>query len=154
MNQMMNGWLRQLALMVTVRTGFSAQIVVCFVIAAVAMVLTVGFLCAAAFVWLAGRYDPLTASLILAGVFLLIAVIAVVAGALARRRNIERARLELAARKAAAGWLDPRLLSVGLEIGRTIGWRRIISLAGVAIFAAGLAKEWTGSSEKKPPPES
>jgi hypothetical protein len=151
---MMNGWLRQLGLMVTVRTGLSPLIVVCFLIAAVAATVAVGFLCAAAFVWLASRYDALTASLILAGVFLLIAVIAAIAGALARRRNIERARLELAARKAAANWLDPRLLSVGVEIGRSIGWRRIISLAGVAIFAAGMAKEWFGPNEKKPPPES
>jgi hypothetical protein len=150
---MMNGWLRQLALMVTVRTGFSAQIIVSFAIAAVAMVMAAGFLCAAAFVWLASRYDALTASLILAGVFLLIAVIAAIAGALARRRNIERARLELAARKAA-NWLDPRMITVGLEIGRTIGWRRIVTLAGVAMFAAGLAKEWFAGSEKKPPPES
>jgi hypothetical protein len=150
---MMNGWLRQLALMVTVRTGFSAQIIVCFAIAAVAMVMAAGFLCAAAFVWLASRYDALTASLILAGVFLLIAVIAAIAGALARRRNIERARLELAARKAA-NWLDPRMITVGLEIGRTIGWRRIVTLAGVAMFAAGLAKEWFAASDKKPPPES
>ena len=146
----MNGWLRQLALMVTVRTGFSAQIIVCFAIAAVAMVMACGFLCAAAFVWLASRYDALTASLILAGVFLLIAVIAAIAGALARRRNIERARLELAARKAA-NWLDPKMISVGLEIGRTIGWRRIVTLAGVAMFAAGLAKEWFAAGDKKPP---
>src|SRR5580692_7165773 len=105
---MMNGWLRQLALMVTVRTGFSAQIIVCFAIAALAMVMTVGFLCAAAFVWLASRTDALTASLVLAGIFLLIGVIAAIAGALTRRRNIERARLELAARKVA-NWLDPRM---------------------------------------------
>jgi hypothetical protein len=151
---MMNGWLRQLALMVTVRTGFSAQIIVCFAIAALAMVMTVGFLCAAAFVWLASRTDALTASLVLAGIFLLIGVIAAIAGALTRRRNIERARLELAARKAA-NWLDPKMISVGLEIGRTIGWRRIVTLAGVAIFAAGLAKEWfAASGDKPPPPES
>jgi hypothetical protein len=148
---MMNGWLRQLALMVTVRTGFSASIIVCFVIAAVAAVIMLGFLCAAAFVWLASRYDALTASLVLAGVFALIAIIAVIAGSMARRRNIERARRALEARRAAT-WLDPKLLSVGLEIGRTIGWRRIISLAGVAIFAAGLAKEWFGPGEKQPPP--
>jgi hypothetical protein len=151
---MMNGWLRQLALMVTVRTGFSAQIIVCFAIAALAMVMTVGFLCAAAFVWVASRTDALTASLVLASVFLLIGVIAAIAGALTRRRNIERARLELAARKAA-NWLDPKMISVGLEIGRTIGWRRIVTLAGVALFAAGLAKEWfAANGDKPPPPES
>jgi hypothetical protein len=150
---MMNGWLRQLGLMVTVRTGLGPSIIVCFLIASVAATVAAGFLCAAAFVWLATRYDALTASLILAGVFLLIAVVAAVAGVIARRRRIERARLELAARQAAATWLDPRLLTVGLEIGRTIGWRRIITLAGAAIVAAGMAKEWFGRNETRPPPE-
>ena len=92
-------------------------------VALVSLGLAAGFLCVAAFVWLAGRYDAVTAGLILAGVFLLIAIIAAFAGWIARLRNIERARRELAAR-SHAGWLDPKFLAVGIEIGRTLGWRR------------------------------
>src|SRR5437016_6428606 len=61
------------------------------------------------------------------GGFLLIAMIAAVAGLIARRRNIERARLELAARRSAS-WLDPKIVAIGIEVGRALGWRRIVKI--------------------------
>jgi hypothetical protein len=144
----MGDWLRHIALHAQARTGFAPQLIVWFLIALTSLGLGLTFLCVAAFVWLAQRYDAVTAGLVLAGFFLIIAVIATLAGLLARRRNRERARLELA-RSRAAGWLDPKLLAVGLEIGRTIGWRRIITLAAAALVAAGVAKEWSGEKEPK-----
>src|ERR1700722_6807048 len=110
----MGGWLRHIALSAKARTGFGPQPVVCCLIALVSLGLALGFLCIAVYVWLASRTDAVTAGLLLAGVFLLIAIIAAVAAWVARRRNIERARLELAAR-SHAGWLDPKFLAVGLE---------------------------------------
>jgi hypothetical protein len=145
---MMNSWLRQIALMAKVRTGFGTQVVVCLLIAAVSLVAAFAFFCVAAFVWLASRYDPLTSGLILGGAFLLIAMIAALAAIIARRRNIERARLELAARRNA-NWLDPKFLTVGIEIGRALGWRKIVTLAAVGLLAAGLGREWFGASGDK-----
>jgi hypothetical protein len=141
---MMNSWLHHIALMAKVRTGFGGQIIVCYLIAAVSLVAAFVFLSVAGFVWLADRFDELAAALILGGGFLLIAIIAVIAAALARRRNIERARLELAARRSA-NWLDPKLVAAGLEIGKTLGWRRIATLAAVGVLAAGLTREWLGA---------
>ncbi len=146
----MGDWLRHIALRAKARTGFGPQLVVCGLIAVVALVLALGFLCIALYLWLASRTDPVTAGLLLAGGFLLIAIVAAVAGAMARRRNIERARLELAAR-SSAGWLDPKFLAAGIEIGRALGWRRIAMLAAAALLAAGLGKEWSGAGEKKDP---
>ena len=146
---MMGDWLRHIALNAKARTGFGPQLIVWSLIAVVSLALALGFLCAAAFVWLANRYDAVTAGLMLGAVFLLIAIIAAIAGWMARLRNIERARRELAAR-SHAGWLDPKFLAVGIEIGRTLGWRRIATLAAVGLLAAGLGKEWFGSGEKKP----
>lgn len=143
----MSDWLRHIALNARARTGFGPQPIAWFLIAAVSLALALGFLCTAAFVWLASRYDAVTAGLILAGVFLAVAIIAAVAGWMARRHNMERARLELAAR-SHAGWLDPKYLAVGIEIGRTLGWRRLITLAAAGLLAAGAAKEWFGSREK------
>jgi hypothetical protein len=105
------------------------------------------FLCIAAFVWLADRYDAVTAGLVMAGAFFVVMLVAVVCLLWSRRRAIARARLELAAR-SNANWLDPRLLGIGLQIGRAIGWRRLASLAAVAILVAGLSKEWFASDEK------
>src|SRR6266540_3778793 len=141
----MSGWLHHLALSAKARTGFSTHIVVWAAIAAVSSATMFVFLCVAAFVWLADRYGAVTAGLVMAGSFFVITLIAVVSVIISRRRTIERARIELAAR---GSWLDPRLLGVGVQVGRAIGWRKLASLAAVAILAAGLSKEWFGRDEK------
>src|SRR4029077_5789538 len=120
-----------------VRTGFSAGILIWFGIAAIAGMAAMVFFAVAAFIWLAARHGALTASLSLGGVFIVVALIALAAGLIARRRNMERARLELAAR-SSANWLDPKLMAVGLQIGQSIGFRRLASLAVVGLLAAGL----------------
>ena len=143
----MGDWLQHIALKARSRTGFGAGPVIGYLIATLSFVIALGFLCGALFVWLANRYDGLTAGLILAGVFLAIALLALAAAYLARRRNQERARLELAARNQA-GWLDQKYLTVALEVGRAVGWRRIAMLTAVGFLAAGLGREW--SEAKKP----
>jgi hypothetical protein len=144
----MGDWIRHIALNAKARSGFGPALIAWFLIAAAALVLAVGFLCAAAFIWLASSFGGVAAGLILGGAFLLVAIIAVFAGWITRLRNRERARRDLAAR-SHAGWLDPKFLAVGIEIGRTLGWRRIMTLVAVGLLAAGLGKEWMGSRDKK-----
>src|SRR5262249_6547747 len=139
----MRGWLRYFALNAQVRTGVSGPVLVWAIIAAAAAVAAVAFLLVAAFVSLAGLYDGLTAAAGLGCACALIARIALVACLMTRRRNMERARLELAARSSTS-WLDPKLVAVGLQIGQAIGWRRLASLAALAVLAGAAAKEWSG----------
>ena len=40
------------------------------------------------------------------------------------------------------------MLGVGFQIGRTIGWGRLLSLGAVAVLAAGLGREWFGGRGK------
>src|SRR5262249_59344264 len=87
-----------------------------------AAVAAVIFLLVAAFVWLADLYDALTAGVVLGCAFALIALIALVACLMTRRRNMERARLELAA-PSGTSWFDPKLVAIGLQIPQAIGWR-------------------------------
>jgi hypothetical protein len=143
----MGDWLRHIALTAKARTGLGPQLIVWSLIAVVSFTLALVFFCVAAFVWLAGRYDPLTAGLILGGAFLAIAIVAAIAAWVARLRNIERAQIALAARNHA-GWLDPKFLAIGVEIGRTLGWRRLMTLAAAGLFAAGAAKEWFAARKK------
>jgi hypothetical protein len=138
----MSGWLRYFVLRAQVSTGLSSQIAIWAIVAVVAAIAAVSFLLAAAFVWLAHRYGGVIAGLVLCGVFALIALIAVVACLMIRRHNMQRAQLELAAR-SSTNWLDPKLVGMGWQIGQAIGWRRLASLAAVALLAAGLAKEWS-----------
>lgn len=140
---MMSGVVRYLRLTAEAKTGFSGQIVIWGLIAALCAVFTFFFVMLAVFIWLAQRYSPLTAALVLAGFFLLVAVGAALACIITRRHTIERAQLALATRSNAP-WLDPRIMGVGLQIGRTIGWKRIVPLAAVGVLAAGFAKEWFG----------
>ena len=153
----MSGWLRYLARNAQAHTGISIQVVVWLAIAVVAAVAAFAFLCLAAFVWLANRYDGVIAGLVLGGFFLLIAAVALLASLLTRQHIRQRARLELAARRQA-NWLDPKLLAVGYQLGQAIGWRKLISLAAVAILTAGVTREWlgrdqTGSDGEQPPSE-
>lgn len=147
----MSGWLRYLALRAQVRTGVSNPVVIWAIIAAMTAMVAIVFFLIAAFIWLADRYDAFVAGVVMGCAFLVIALIALVACLLIRRRNMERARLELAARSSNANWLDPKLMAMGFQIGQTIGWRKLASLAAVALLAAGLAREWSGHD--KPPAE-
>ena len=140
----MRGWLRYFALNAQVRTGLSAAVLTWAIIAAAAAAGAVVFLFLALFVWLAQLYGALIAAVGLGCAFALIALIALAVGLIARRRNMEHARVELAAR--SSNWFDPRLLTVGVQIGQQIGWRRLVSLLGVALLAGGLAKEWSARS--------
>jgi hypothetical protein len=150
----MSGWLRHLTLSAQARTGLGPGVVIWAVVAVLAAAVALVFLLIAAFIWLADRYDALTAGLVLGGVFLGVALIALVACLMVRRRNIARARRELEARaRAGANWLDPKLIAVGLQVGQAIGWRKLISLAAVALVAAGVAREWYGKSEADPDDE-
>jgi hypothetical protein len=143
----MRGWLRYFALNAQVRTGVSGWVLALAIIAAAAAAAAVVFLLVAAFVWLADLYDALIAGVVLGCAFALIALIALVACLMARRRNMERARLELAARSNTTGWLDPKLMAVGVQIGQAIGWRRLAALGALAVLAGAAAKEWSGRAK-------
>ena len=137
----MRGWLRYFALNAQVRTGLSAAVLTWAIVAAAAAAGALVFLLVALFVWLAQLYGTLIAAIALGCAFALIALIALAVCLMTRRRNMERARVELAAR--SSNWFDPRLMTVGVQIAQQIGWRRLVSLAGVALLAAGLAREWS-----------
>jgi hypothetical protein len=137
----MSGWLRYFALNAQVRTGLSAGVLTWAIVAAAAAVGAVIFLLAALFVWLAQLYGALIAAVVLGCAFVLIALIALVVALMTRRRNMEHARLELAAR--SSNWFDPKLMTVGVQIAQQIGWRRVISLVGAGLLAAGVAREWS-----------
>jgi hypothetical protein len=58
----MGGWRRYLELQAQAKTGLSSDLFVWALLAGVFGVLTAGFVLLIAFIWLAERYDPLTAA--------------------------------------------------------------------------------------------
>jgi hypothetical protein len=148
----MGGWLRQIALNAQLRAGLGVGTVIWAALAAIASALALLFLLIGAFIWLSDRYDTVTAAVVLGVLFLATALIAMLACVLTRRRNIERARRELELRRSStANLLDPKLMAMGYQVGQAIGWRRLATLAAVAVLAAGLTREWLGPREKPAP---
>jgi hypothetical protein len=139
---MIKSVMREAALAIQSKTGASEAVFIWLAVAVVAALLTVVFLCVAAFVWLEGPFGGVIAGLILAGCFLLVAAIALLSSALARRQARNRAILERAARAHGGSWLlDPKFLATAVQIGRSIGWQRLLPVALLGIVAAQWARE-------------
>jgi Ca2+/Na+ antiporter len=141
---------REITLAVQAKSGLSAPVVISTAVIGVALLIAFTFLCVSAYAWLAASFGTVFAGLIMAGVFAIIAVIAAIVCAAARRRARERAILARAARAHTPSWLlDPKVLNVAMEAGRTMGWQRIVPLALLGFLAAQWAREYRQKSERQ-----
>ena len=141
---MIDGLLRDAMVTVRAKTGLTGTVVACAAIVAVCAAAAIIFLCYAAFLSLAQTYDALTASLVLGCGFFVACLIAVIAMMAARRQAVAQARAEAARH---AWWADPKFVGIALEVGRAIGWRKIVPIALVGLIAAGLSKESARSGD-------
>ena len=137
----MGGWRRYLELQARSKTGISSGFFAWGLTALVFGVTAFGCALVAIFIALAEWYSPLTAALVMIGCSLLITLIALGCCLQSRRRTIERAELALAA-SVSTPWLDPRLLGGAVEVGRFLGWRKVVPLLLIAAIAAGAGKQW------------
>jgi hypothetical protein len=141
---------REITLLIQARSGLSTSVVVSAIVILVALLVAFAFLCVAAYVWLAVQFGNVFAGLIMAGVFIVIALVAAIACAAARRNARERAILARAARAHSPSWLlDPKVLGAAVDAGRTIGWQRIVPVALLAFLAAQWAREYRDKSERQ-----
>jgi hypothetical protein len=146
---MFKNLMHDMVLAVQTRTGITASFVVWLVVVALAASTGFVFLCVAAYDWLALQIGGVYAALVMAAIFVVIAVIGLVVCLLARRRARERAILERAARAHAPSWLlDPKILATAVQIGRSLGWQRAIPLALVGFMVAQWAREHRASSDE------
>jgi hypothetical protein len=140
---MLKNWMRDIALTVQARSGASPALLVWVAVVAIASLTAFAFLCVAAYAWLTLQFGAIYAGLIMAGVFLLVALIGAMVFAVSRRRAKERAILERAARAhGSSSWLlDPKIIGVAMQAGRALGWERIIPVALLGLLAAQWARE-------------
>jgi hypothetical protein len=138
---MFSGLVNHIRLTVIAKTGYNPAAIALAVVALICLPMAFLLFVFTAFIWLANRYTPLTAALVLAVGFLLIAILAGVGALMIQRRTAERAKVALAARRTSP-LLDPAMLTVALQIGRNIGLRRIVPLVAAGVLAAGFAREW------------
>ncbi|WP_407167218.1 hypothetical protein [Bradyrhizobium sp. ORS 111] len=104
---------------------------------AVALFITIVFLCAAAFVFVLQHYGPVEACLAAAALFFVITLIAAVAYTM-RKREMKRHAEKMAKAAAANAFTDPVVIATGLQIVRAIGAKRLIPILAVAGLALGL----------------
>ncbi len=109
---------------------------VCYAIAGVAGAIAVAFGLAALYSWLAQLFSPIIACLIIAGGFLVIAIIPVLIYG-AKQRAEEKRVAEAVAKARATQWISPATLSLGLQAARIVGRNRGLAAAGVSALLVG-----------------
>ena len=139
---MFKSLMHDMMLAVQTRTGITTSFVVWLTVVALAALTAFVFLCVAANDWLALQIGSVYAALVMAAIFVVIAIIGLIVCLLARRRARARAILERAARAHAPSWLlDPKILATAVQVGRSLGWQRVIPLALVGFMVAQWARE-------------
>ncbi len=139
---MLKSFTHDITLAIQARTGASPGLLVWAAVMLFASLTAFVFLCVTLYQWLSLQFDGVVGGLIAAAIFVLIAAFAAVICTLARRRARERAILERAARARAPSWLlDPKILSIGVQAGRALGWQRIVPIALLGFMAAQWARE-------------
>jgi hypothetical protein len=138
-----------ITLAIQARSGASGGVLVSMGLIVLALLTAFVFLCVAGYDWLALRYDNVTAGLIMAGIFVVLAIVAAIVTALIRRRVRERAILARAAKAHAPSWLlDPRVLATAMEAGKSLGWQRILPVLFVGFMAAQWSRESRGQTKR------
>src|SRR5580704_15117781 len=147
---MFKGLMHDMVLAVQTRTGITTSFIVWLIVVALAAVTAFAFLCVAAYDWLSLHMSSVYAGLVMAAVFVVIAIIGTIACVLARRRARERAILERAARAHAPSWLlDPKILATAVQVGREFGWQRVVPVALLGFMAAQWARDYRQHGHKR-----
>jgi hypothetical protein len=142
---------REITLSIQAKSGTSLAVVVWLGIMTLALIAAFVFLCVSGYDWFAVQFGSVVAGLIMTGIFLVIGLFAALISALIRRRVRERAILARAAKAHSPSWLlDPKILGVAVEAGRTIGWQRLVPLALLGIVAAQWTRDYRGRDRDRP----
>jgi len=139
---MINRWMGDIALLLQAKTGVTSALIVWAAVAVIASLAAFVFLCVAGYDWLSLRWGAAFAGLAMASAFLVIALIGATFCAASRRRVRHRAMLARAARAQGLTprLLDPKILAVAVQAGRTFGWRRVVTLVLVAVLGTQLVR--------------
>jgi Ni,Fe-hydrogenase III large subunit len=120
---------------------------------ALALFITISFLCAAAFVYVLENYGLIQACLTGAAVFFIVALIAGISYTVRKNRIRKRAKETKETAKSAvhSALADPMLVAAGLQVIRAIGIKKLIPILAVGGLALGfLASRGVPASDEAP----
>jgi hypothetical protein len=130
-------------------TGTALRLTSLAAAAALALFITISFLCAAAFVFVLQRYGLIEACLAGAGVFLIVAVIAA-GGYIVRKHQLKARAAERTKSAVQTALADPMVVAAGLQVIRAIGIKKLIPILAVGGLALGLLASRNPSSDQAP----
>jgi hypothetical protein len=132
-------------------TGIALRLTSLAAAAALALFVTISFLCAAAFVYVLQRYGLIEACLTGAAIFFVVTLIAAV-GYMMRKRRLKVVHATENAKSAMQSALaDPMLVAAGIQVIRAIGIKRLIPILAIGGVALGfLANRASSSSDEAP----
>ena len=129
-------------------TGTALRLTSLAAAAAVALLVTTSFLCAAAFILVLEKYGPVQACFTGAAIFFVVTLIAAISYTVRKRQITIRA--EQAAKSASNSLLaDPMLVAAGIQVVRAIGIKKLIPILAVGGIALGfmMSRGVTGAGE-------
>jgi hypothetical protein len=136
-------------------TGIALRLTSLAAAAALALLVTTSFLCAALFVFVLQKYGLIEACLTGAGVFFVVTLIA--AGCYIARKNQVEARAARAAETAKSAvhsaLADPMLVAAGLQVIRAIGIKKLIPILAVGGLALGFLMSRNAPASDETPAE-
>ena len=139
---MLNRWIGDIALLIRAKIEITLGLIVGATAIVIALLTAFAFICVAGHNWLSLRFGAPLASLAMAGIFLLFAIIGVAGCKVSRQRTKERAILARATRAYGSSRLiDPKTLSVALQTGRALGWRRFLAIVLIGIVSVQFGRE-------------
>ena len=116
---------------------------------ALALFITISFLCAAVFVYVLQNYGLIQACLAGAAVFLAVAAVVAIAYAVRRKQIKVRAKeTEKSALQTALA--DPMLVATGIQLVRAIGIKKLIPILAVGGLALGLLASRNSHHDEAP----
>lgn len=116
---------------------------------ALALLITISFLCAAAFIYVLQTYGLIEACLTGAGIFFVLAVIGIIVYAV-RKQQARREIKETAKSPLQTALADPAMVATGIQLIRAIGIKKLIPLLAVGGLALGLLANKRPSSNEAP----
>ena len=118
-------------------TGVAVRMTSLAAAIAIAIFITISFLCAAAFVYVLQTYGLIEACLTGASIFFVIALAGIIFYA-ARKSQLRHEAEKTAKTALHAALTDPTVVAAGIQAARAIGVKRLVPLLAVGGLALGL----------------
>ena len=128
------------------QTGVAVRMTSLAAAIALAFLVTIAFLCAAAFVYVLQNYGPIEACLTGAGIFLVIALIGIGVYSVWKRQARQEAK-ETAKSALHTALADPVMMATALQVVRAIGIKKLVPILAVGGLALGLLANRPSSHE-------